>query len=426
MRKLLTTSALASMLIFAASPSNAQVSLDLGGHYKGYLSFVDQDEVAGGLSVRELDWQQETEIHFTGETTLDNGLTVGFHAEADVDGNGADQFQTEEAYAYFSGAWGRVNAGREDGATYLLQIAAPSADSNVDGIRQYVQGVNYAALPLSIAATATAAGLVDVTLGADGVDGADDVRIDAGANLATSSAFSDVFRFDYDQNVAGRANKLTYMTPVFNGFQLGASYTPDMDDSTRDVLTGNSIDGNDQYGDVYEIAARYEGQFDQVGFSLGAGYTHASYEDNDAGEDTVAFIDADNNGAFTAGETVVASYDDRQAWNVGLDLDFGPFGVGAIYKNDDLGISDDADRDTFVVGADYTTGPFKLGISYLDQDQELFGVDVETQRYSGGVVYTYGPGMTFRGSLGHIEHEVDNSGLDGDATYALVGTQINF
>ena len=49
----------------------------------------------------------------------------------------------EESYAYFSGAWGRVNFGKEDGAAYLLQVAAPSADSNVDGLRQYVAGTNY-------------------------------------------------------------------------------------------------------------------------------------------------------------------------------------------------------------------------------------------------------------------------------------------
>ena len=42
--------------------------------------------------------------------------------------------KTEESYLYFSGNWGRLNLGRENGAAYLLQVAAPSADPNIDGM----------------------------------------------------------------------------------------------------------------------------------------------------------------------------------------------------------------------------------------------------------------------------------------------------
>jgi hypothetical protein len=73
----------------------------------------------------------------------------------------------------------------------------------------------------------------------------------------------------------------------------------------------------------------------------------------------------------------------------------------------------------------YTTGPFKLGASYLNNDIED---TLETDRYTGGVTYTYGPGMSFRGSVSYIDHEVDGSlgGGDADATSVLLGTQINF
>jgi len=98
------------------------------------VTWINQDQDTPGPSERHFDIARETEIHFTGETTLDNGLTVGVHHEADIDDNGigfgagADAFLTEESYAYFSGAWGRVNFGKEDGSNYLLQVAAPSAD----------------------------------------------------------------------------------------------------------------------------------------------------------------------------------------------------------------------------------------------------------------------------------------------------------
>ena len=142
---LLSTAAVAVAMV--ATPAAAQVELELGGYFKGYGAFVDQDELSTGTEVNDFDIIRNTEIHFGGETTLDNGLTIGAHLEADTDvENSNDSFEVDESYAYFSGGWGRVNFGAEDGAQYLLQVAAPSADSNIDGIRQFVNPVNYGVL----------------------------------------------------------------------------------------------------------------------------------------------------------------------------------------------------------------------------------------------------------------------------------------
>ncbi|MBP7720897.1 MAG: hypothetical protein KA155_00005, partial [Alphaproteobacteria bacterium] len=55
---------------------------------------------------------------------------------------------------------------------------------------------------------------------------------------------------------------------------------------------------------------------------------------------------------------------------------------------------------------------------------------IEVDRYTGGVVYTYGPGMTFRGSISHAEFEnvagITGGATDADATSVVIGTQINF
>jgi predicted porin len=396
MKKVLLSTAAICGLVMAASPAQAQLSVDLGGYFKGYGFYTDQDDdnggVAGAGESRNFDIIRNTEVHVGGETTLDNGLTVGVHLEMEADGNSADGFEVQESYAYFSGGWGRVNFGAEDGAAYLLQVAAPSADENLDGIRQFVNPINYAAMDPAGA----------VALGALVVEGGDGV--------------------DYDQDVSGYADKLTYLTPIMNGFQLGMSYTPDLADaSTEDALNLNDVD--EAFGAVYEAAVRYEGQFNNVGVIVGAGYTHADLENLIAPQ--------------AAGEPT----DDRTAWNVGLDLDIGPFGVGVIYMEDDFGetatgvTTEQEEEQTLVVGVDYTTGPFKLGASYMDVDGEnnvagAVGNDgVETNRYTGGVVYTYGPGMTFRGSISYAEF--DNvpgltSGDSTDATSILLGTQINF
>ena len=381
MKKLLTSAAVCG-LVLAASPAHAQVSLDIGGYFKGYGFYTDQDDNSAAED-REFDIIRNTEVHLTGETTLDNGLTVGIHFEMEADASGPDDsFDVQESYAYFSGGWGRVNFGAEDGAAYLLQVSAPSADSNIDGIRQYVNPVNYNVLTGGI-----------ITVGAvNGLGG-----------------------IDYDQDPTGYSDKLTYLSPILNGFQFGLSYTPDIGDAS-DEDSQNLDDVADSQGEAYEAAVRYEGMFSNVGVTLGAGYSHVELEE----ENAVLAL-----GDFT---------DDQTAWNVGADFDIGPFGLGVSYSEDDSGeIADGAggtfgEEEVLVVGVDYTTGPFKLGASYYDSELDLGtgARELETDRYTGGVVYTYGPGMTFRGSISYIEHE--NVGALGDleATSILLGTQINF
>lgn len=479
MKKLLLgTAAVALAATFAAAPANAQLKLGVAGHAKLYTSWLDQDTASDDLDTaigamplsttdesedeRSFDILRETEIHFTGETTLDNGLTVGVHVEADVDGTGGDDFDTEEGYAYFSGAWGRVNLGMEDGAAFLLQVAAPSADANIDGLRQFIDPVNTGIL--SAPATSGASSIDNVSLddlftggsasalngmdgaGPDGnvddggtvlidVDGSDsvtagDIRLGSAGGLSAGS------RFDYDNALSGFNNKITYMTPVFSGFQAGVSYTPEIG-ASRD-FANNDDDGAlraaasgallaTQYGDVWDLAARYEGTLGEVGLAVGGNWSHAELEYDDG--QPVFYTDVDGVGGFTPGDVSIATLDDREVWNVGVDFNWRAFGIGAAYTEDDNGVSgDEFETETWVVGADYTTGPFKLGASYLDHTQNIASAEMDAERWTGGVVYTYGPGMTFRGSVSFIDHEegVGYAGSSADATSVVLGTQIDF
>ncbi len=353
MKKLLLAGVAVGSLALASAPAHAELEVNLGGYFKGYGAFVDQDDDVS--DVNGFDIVRDTELHVGGETTLDNGLTVGVQIELDVDGgDGAD---VDESYAYFSGNWGRVNFGAEDGAAYLLQVAAPSADTNFDGLRQYINPVNFAA----------------------------------------ADATFDDFTIDYDHAPTGNSDKLTYLSPVFSGFQAGASFTPDSDGNADDIEGIGTDDVADDIGQTYEIGVRYEGQFQQVGVIAGAGYSHGELEEE---------------GTLT---------DDREVWNVGLDLDIGAFGVGAAYIDDNRSL-DDSDLETYVIGVDYTTGPFIIGASYLNADAEDV---IDVDRYAAGVTYEYGPGMSFRGSLSHIEGDV-TGGDESEGTALLLGTQVNF
>lgn len=360
MKKILLCSAALVGVAFAAAPAMAQVDVTVGGHTKNYMGWMDQDEDAG--DVRGFDMLRESELHFNAEGTADNGLTYGFHVETEADGG--DSLDVEESYLYLASSLGRVNLGSEDGANYLLQVAAPSADANVDGLRQYINPVNYSAAAI----------------------GTSDLNALDGVGL------------DYANDASAQAEKVTYLSPNWSGFQFGLSYTPEVADGNGVGVDGFALQdvGLDE---AYEGALRYEGTFNNIGFALGAGYTHVENTDSTAGQDDV------------------------QQWNVGADFDIGAFGLGAVYtETNSVDGVEDADVDTIVVGADYTTGPFQFGASYLNADvKDSFDAD----RYTGGVVYTVTQGLTLRGSISYVDHNVDG-GDDVDATSVLGGVQFNF
>lgn len=361
MKKVLLTGA--ALVAVATSPAMAEgLKLDLAGHAKVYGVYNNNDEAAA-TSLDELNIRKETEVHFTGETTLDSGLTVGAHVEVDAD-RGTGNFAVDESYIYMSGGWGRVNVGEEDGVAYLLQVAAPSADSNVDGLRQYISTYD-----------------------------------SAGTGAAT-------LRLDYDHSAPGSSkyNKVSYMTPVFNGFQAGASYIPTMSNDANGVA-GVSVDNSAaDYKDGIELAVRYEGAYEGVGVAFGAGYGKYDVESSTGG----------------AGNPT----DDAKTWNAGLDLDFAGFGLGVAYLDQNTEINAvDTDLNTLVVGADYQMGAYKLGLSYYDTETEAAGTKTnEIDRWTAGASYSYGPGMSFRGSVSMI----DNQSTNIDSTQVLLGTQINF
>lgn len=355
MKKILLCSAALAGVAFAAAPAMAQVDVTVGGHTKNYVGYLSQDNV----DERKVDMLTESELHFNAEGTADNGLTYGFHVETEADGQ--DSLEVEESYLYLASSLGRVNLGSEDGANYLLQVAAPSADANVDGLRQYINPV-----------------------------------IGQG-------------QLDYANDATAQEEKVTYLSPNWSGFQFGLSYTPEAggDDLGPGTAGFNLDDQEDNQGSGYEGAIRYEGTFNNIGFAVGAGYTHIDIEEDNVLPPVPLAINAD----------------DIDQWNVGADFDIGAFGIGAAYtETSSLGGVKDVDVDTLVVGADYTTGPFQFGASYLNQDVDNVA---ETDRYTGGVVYTVTQGLTLRGSVSYSDVEFAGGG-DADATSVLGGIQFNF
>jgi len=447
---LLATTAVAGVALFANAAS-AEVKLNLGGYFAGYGVYSDSDEPAG-TSLRQFDLRRDTEIHVSGETTLDNGLTVGFHTEQDLGG----ATQTDEVYGYFSGGWGRVNLGSEDGAAYLLQVAAPSADSNVDSLRTYIQAIDSTGLGDITTGTVANQGSTGFLGGADTI------------GLAGST------RLDYDQvsdvSNGGTTNtdRLTYLTPKFNGFQAGVSYAPEQGQNSTGNGYGSVTSDNesDQYQNIWDASARWDGEFQGFGLSVGGGYSTADLER----KGTIA--------AATAGNIDLAPVvsDGVKQWNTGVNVAWNAFSLGATYLTEktenvdrvDVGNTAagtnasgtdtlrklDVTRDTYVVGAAWDNGPWHVGASYLNQkterdasgvaadDGEVNKLDAKADRITVGAGYTFGPGMTFRGAVawGKFDRKAvlddtnDTAGVDGlssglidrDFTQVTIGTDIQF
>ena len=339
MKKLLLTSVALGSMAAASAPAYANedgVKLDLGGFYKGYMTYINQDEV-GANDANEFDFLRDTELHIGGETTLDNGLTIGSHFEIDIDQ--ADSSEIDESYLYFSGDWGRVNIGGEDGIGYLLQVAAPSADSNIDGIRQYIDPTSYAALGLT-----------------DPVGG-----------------------LDYDMDPTEKADKITYITPSISGFQAGVSFAPDSDDADS-FGVGTESAGIDE---TYEIALRYAGEFGDFGVTAGAGYTHGENNDTAATADdrdmfnaaVKATVASFGFGAAYTEDSTATDNSDVEDFVVGGDYTTGPFKLGISYSNRDIEGGTEFDR--YTGGVTYEFGP---GMDLRGSVQHL-EIDTSTQEY---------------------------------------------
>jgi len=386
--------------------------------------YANNNVPAADAGVDNFEFRRDNEIFVNGESTLDNGLTIGAHTQLNIantsgssltttiTGTGANTGATagavaaqltatttgtattqlvDETYLYASGGWGRFNFGEEDGAAYLLQVAAPSADSNVDGMRVYIQGLT---------------------------------TQDWDANLAG-------LVLSYQQADFRQTDRLTYLTPKFSGFQAGISYAPQP--GTAFVGTSN-LGGASSAGDAsvaaddlahhfknpWEAAARWDGEFQGVALSLGGGYSDAQ---------------AENSALSALGGVGSRSL---QTYNFGGNVAMSGFSLGGAYKHTNDGIAPNAgtnaDVKTWDVGGAYDNGPYHAGVSYLHDtigDDLLSGAgagESNVHRYAAGGGYTFGPGMTFRGSVDWGKYNA-NALTGGDSarfTQVTVGTDVQF
>jgi predicted porin len=143
MKKVLlgTTALLGVGTIAGAAQASDGIKLDVGGFfqtvYQGVFDSKKQDHFGNHRT-----WDRflhNAEVHFKGETTLDNGLTVG--AQIELEGENAND-QIDKSFVYWSGGFGKVSIGSQDGPIAACPVFPPGATANFSGFSPASWGGN--------------------------------------------------------------------------------------------------------------------------------------------------------------------------------------------------------------------------------------------------------------------------------------------
>ena len=144
MNKLLlgTTALVGASLLMAGGAYAAKPKMKLGGGIEVELGASTQDaeafsDIQGNASVgpqRGYALITDAELHFNFSGKTDAGMKwkaqIQFEADANVAGNTpATESAIDETWIRFSGSWGQINLGTEDGAEDLMHVSSEGSAS---------------------------------------------------------------------------------------------------------------------------------------------------------------------------------------------------------------------------------------------------------------------------------------------------------
>ncbi len=385
---LLGTTAVLAVMFFSASAmaaSDQGVKLGLGGYYKAAFGLIaDEDDDAtqpqasGVNDRRQESLKQKVQIWFQGESTLDNGLTVG--ARVQMEGQ-TQTDQIDETWMYIKGSFGEIRVGDEDDARKLKAVMGPMASKIFATTDPDNTMLSFSNSPLI--------GLTGNNFTA------------ANSNIGTNSTTF---------NVENDSTKIIYMTPSFNGFSLAASYAPSSTSDQQNNGGQTALKNTTAGTSAYSVAGSYDGKFDNVKVMASLGYSGTN---ND-----------------------VTGQDDAKAYQAGLALGFGNFMVGGSYGLLKDAIGNDRDVTSYEVGGTYNTGPYTVGLGWSRGEYEVNATrepQLDTYMISGA--YALGPGITLDAAVQYNDFDNDGStsigsGLtatdDYKSTAVMVGSSIKF
>ncbi len=353
-KNLLATSALVAagaLISTGALAESKKIDLKVGGYMEQWVGFasVDNDRTD---EIQDIDVQEDSEIHFKGSTTLDNGLTFGVNVqlEGQVQGD-----QIDEAYAFVRGDFGEIVLGSENGAAYAMHygVSTHGTGLNSGDHQNWIAGNSFA--------------------------------------LASTYAFA---RGDND------SEKIRWISPRFSGVQIGASYAPE---AQQDSDTFPTEDNNEDIAEnVWTVSGNYDQKFGDARVRASLGYQgFGDINDtstNRGGRDRFTYAGGLRVG-FGGFELHVSgsrqndpggTVETRDVVGSSINYASGPVGVslGVIYGKDEGtdGATDDDKQVAVELGGKYQLGPgVEARSSIYYGHREHAGVDNKGFAVVGGL-----------------------------------------
>jgi outer membrane protein OmpU len=353
----------------------------------------------GNFDRQAVSMRQEIRVNFTGQTQLDNGITVsvlvGLNGENVMKSDSDEQF--DRAYADFSGKFGLIRVGEANGALVTDCITDPgnvTSNFGVNSPSESYSNVGFAQARNQTLGTATVSN--------------SPVGYFSTFGVAPMGSIGTCF------GIEDKGNKIQYFTPDFAGLTFGISFTP----------TGGQrrAGGGLSYGtDV--TAPGPDGGGNNI-LSVGIDYTHDF-------EDWNLTIGGGGEWAFTQYTSAGGTTGNKPSWyQAGFQIGIGDFAFGASgayyvnyahagYAATTAASSDDG----WVVsgGASYTLDAWSFGIQGVfgsfQQNASVIlgtsapGVSAQNEKMWGvsfNGAYALGPGISLEGQVAYTNANYGN------------------
>ena len=371
-KQLLTTTALVAAVAFAGSAMAAsKPKLTLGGDTRKIIGVGENDSAFDNAAGERIGFDQhsDTEIHFKGSVTLDNGIKIKTSTQLEgnaAGGSGAGD-NIDENWMRISGGFGEVRLGSHDLAAQAMTTGYLGAWSTNVGLNVAFDTTDWVSRPSS---TNHAAGTVN--------------RVD----------------------ISSDAEGISYFTPRVSGFQAGISYMPSRREDVnnqRELKAGADTDG-------ISLGVNFVKKMGGIGVGVAAGYATAneSTANLDDPELYAVGLRLDFQG-FRVGLSSMESEDQGTATNTAAQ-----------------------GTKTFEAGVRYTMGANMISATYVHTESTSRAAnldDDETETMWLGYQRTLGPGVvwTVNAIFADFEDGAANPGAaaenDGQALVTSIGVK---
>ena len=347
MKKLLlgSTALVVGGLMAAPAMAADPIKVGVGGYYTFYAmaGSIDSTYAFNGsfTSYKGFAFTQEGEIHFIGQTKLDNGTSVGLTVglEAWNPSSTTANAQIDEAFLFAFGDWGRVELGSRDAATYRMYYGTPSALIGWGAIQHNHNWANASMMANNKGYARTMATTITPT-------------------------WQDV-------------NRINYFTPRFQGLQIGVGYAPKLNAAATGgnaatgapnlagscgynnaTNIGNCPTADYAWQDLFDVGANYLNKFGDFTVALYGAFAYASF--------VPGFSPLGASANMVTGANLTA----WKQWVAGAQFGFAGFTVGGAigYDNNGLGSNyfTNVDNDTrfYTAGIMYETGPWQMSFMW--------------------------------------------------------------